>query len=198
VAAIGPGISRDPHTATLVRSLVASHKLPMVVDADGLNAFQGHLAELNGKDRTLVITPHPGEMARLAGCSTADIQKDRLGVARSFAREHELIVVLKGHRTLVVQPDGEAWVNTTGNPGMSTGGTGDILTGIVAAMIAQNPNNVTLAVCAAVHVHGLAGDLMLQNVGEHSMIATDLLRGLPEAFWSAQRTAREKFVRWDG
>jgi ADP-dependent NAD(P)H-hydrate dehydratase / NAD(P)H-hydrate epimerase len=198
VAAIGPGISRDPHTATLVRSLVASHKLPMVVDADGLNAFQGHTGELNGKDRTLVITPHPGEMARLAGCSTADVQKDRLAVARSFAREHELVVVLKGHRTLVVQPDGEAWVNTTGNPGMSTGGTGDILTGMVAAMIAQNPKNVTLAVCAAVHLHGLAGDLMLENVGEHSMIATDLLRGLPEAFWSAQRTAREKFVRWDG
>jgi ADP-dependent NAD(P)H-hydrate dehydratase / NAD(P)H-hydrate epimerase len=196
VAAIGPGISRDPHTATLVRSLVASHKLPMVVDADGLNAFQGHTGELNGKDRTLVITPHPGEMARLAGCSTADVQKDRLAVARSFAREHELIVVLKGHRTLVVQPDGEAWVNTTGNPGMSTGGTGDILTGMVAAMIAQNPKNVTLAVCAAVHLHGLAGDLMLENVGEHSMIATDLLRGVPEAFWSAQRTAREKFVRW--
>lgn len=198
VAAIGPGISRDPHTATLVRSLVANHKIPMVVDADGLNAFQGHTGELSGKDRTLVITPHPGEMARLAGCSTADVQKDRLGVARSFAQEHELIVVLKGHRTLVVQPDGEAWVNTTGNPGMSTGGTGDILTGMVAAMIAQNPKNVTLAVCTAVHLHGLAADLMLENVGEHSMIATDLLRGLPEAFWSAQRTAREKFVRWDG
>jgi len=198
VLAIGPGISRDPHTATLVRSLVANHKIPTVVDADGLNAFQGHTNELNGADRTLVITPHPGEMARLAGCSTADVQKDRLGVARSFAREHALIVVLKGYRTLVVKPDGEAWVNTTGNPGMSTGGTGDILTGMVAAMIAQNPDNVMLGVCAAVHLHGLAADLMLENVGEHSMIATDLLRGLPEAFQSAQRTAQEKFVRWDG
>jgi NAD(P)H-hydrate epimerase len=196
VLAIGPGISRDPHTATLVRSLIAN-KIPMVVDADGLNAFQGHTNELNGADRTLVITPHPGEMARLAGCSTADVQKDRLGVARSFAREHAITVVLKGHRTLVVQPDGEAWVNTTGNPGMSTGGTGDILTGMVAAMIAQNPNHVMLAVCAAVHLHGLAGDLMLETVDEHSMVATDLLRGLPEAFRSAQRTAREKFVRWD-
>ncbi|HEV3511437.1 MAG TPA: NAD(P)H-hydrate dehydratase [Candidatus Sulfotelmatobacter sp.] len=198
VLAIGPGISRDPHTATLVRSLVANHKIPMVVDADGLNAFQGHARELNGRDRTLVITPHPGEMARLEGCSTADVQKDRLGVARSFAREHALMVVLKGHRTLVVTPDGEVWVNTTGNPGMSTGGTGDILTGVVAAMIAQNPNNVLPGVCAAVHLHGLAADLMLENVGEHSMIATDLLRGLPQAFTSAQRTAREKFVRWDG
>ncbi|HLZ43294.1 MAG TPA: NAD(P)H-hydrate dehydratase [Candidatus Sulfotelmatobacter sp.] len=198
VVAIGPGISRDPHTATLVRSLVANHKLPMVVDADGLNAFQGHNSELNGADRTLVITPHPGEMARLAGCSTAEVQKDRLGVARNFAREHNLIVVLKGYRTLVVTADGEAWVNTTGNPGMSTGGTGDILTGMVAGMVAQHPNDVMPAVCAAVHLHGLAADLMLENVGEHSMIATDLLRGLPEAFWSAQRTAQEKFVRWDG
>ena len=103
----------------------------MVVDADGLNAFEGRTEELNGKGRTLVITPHPGEMARLAGFSIADVQKDRLGVARKFAREHELIVVLKGHRTLVVRPDGEAWVNTTGNPGMATGGTGDILTGII-------------------------------------------------------------------
>jgi NAD(P)H-hydrate epimerase len=198
VLAIGPGISRDPHTATLVRSLVANHTIPMVVDADGLNAFEGRTAELNGKDRTLVITPHPGEMARLVGCSTADVQKDRLGVARKFAREHELLVVLKGHRTLVVQPDGEAWANATGNPGMSTGGTGDILTGMVAAMLAQNPKSPLLAILAAVHLHGLAGDVMLESVGEHSMVATDLLRGLPEAFWSAQRTALEKFVRWDG
>ena len=109
-----------------------------------------------------------------------------------------MIVVLKGHRTLVVQPDGEAWVNTTGNPGMSTGGTGDILTGMVAAMIAQNPKDAMLAVLAAVHLHGLAGDVMRESVGEHSLVATDLLRGLPEAFWRAQKTAQEKFVRWDG
>ena len=112
----------------------------------------GRTNELNGNGRVLVITPHPGEMARLAGCSIADVQKDRLGVARQFAREHELIVVLKGHRTLVVQPNGEAWVNTTGNPGMSTGGTGDILTGITAGMIAQHPNEALLAVIAAVHL----------------------------------------------
>ncbi len=203
VAAIGPGISRDPHTATLVRSLVAHEKIPMVVDADGLNAFEGRTNELNGKGRTLVITPHPGEMARLAGISIADVQKDRLGVARQFAREHELIVVLKGHRTLVVQPDGEAWVNTTGNPGMSTGGTGDILTGMVAAMLAQekraqNPQTALLAVCAAVHLHGLAGDVMRERVGEHSLVATDLLRGLPDAFGRARAMAESRFVSWDG
>jgi NAD(P)H-hydrate epimerase len=144
----------------------------------------------------LVITPHPGEMARLCGCAIADVQKDRLGVARRFAHEHDLIVVLKGHRTLVVQPDGEAWVNTTGNPGMSTGGTGDILTGMVAGMLAQHPKDALLAVCAAVHLHGLAGDVMREAVGEHSMVATDLLTGLPEAFRRAQQSAREKSVSW--
>jgi ADP-dependent NAD(P)H-hydrate dehydratase / NAD(P)H-hydrate epimerase len=198
VLAIGPGVSRDSQTAEMVRGLVARLRLPMVVDADGLNAFEGRTGELNGKGRTLVITPHPGEMARLAGCSIADVQKDRLGTARKFAREHELIVVLKGHRTLVVQPDGEAWVNTTGNPGMATGGTGDILTGMVAGMIAQHSTEAFAAVLAAVHLHGLAGDVMRERVGEHSLVATDLLKGLPEAFRRTRETAREKLVSWSG
>ncbi len=196
VLAIGPGISRDPQTAELVRNLVARIRLPMVVDADGLNAFEGRTSELSGKGRTLVITPHPGEMARLAGCTIADVQKDRLGTARKFAREHELIVVLKGHRTLVVRPDGEAWVNTTGNAGMATGGTGDILTGMVAGMMAQHSNDRFRAVIAAVHLHGLAGDVMRESVGEHSLVATDLLRGLPEAFRRSQTAARDKLVCW--
>ena len=170
----------------------------MVVDADGLNAFEGHVEELSGKDRSLVITPHPGEMARLAGCTTADVQANRLGVARKFAREHDLIVVLKGHRTLIVRPDGEAWVSTTGNPGMSTGGTGDILTGMVAGMMAQHPENMLLAVLGAVHLHGVAGDVMRESVGEHSLVATDLLRGLPEAFLRTRKAAEEKLVHWDG
>jgi NAD(P)H-hydrate epimerase len=198
VLAIGPGISRFPATSGLVRTQVAKSQIPIVLDADGLNAFEGHTGELNGKGRLLVITPHPGEMARLAGCTVADVQKDRSGVARKFAREHEVIVVLKGHRTLVVQPDGEAWANTTGNPGMATGGTGDILTGMVAGMIAQHPNDVLLAVLAAVHLHGLAGDVMREMVGEQSLVATDLVRGLPDAFDRARQTAQEKFVRWDG
>ena len=199
VVAIGPGISRNPQTAKLVRALVAKSKFPkMVVDADGLNAFEDQTKELNAKGRTLVITPHPGEMARLAGSTTAEVQKDRLGVARSFARKHALVVVLKGHRTLVVQPDGEAWVNMTGNPGMATGGTGDILTGMVAGLLAQNPKAVLPAVFAAVHLHGLAGDVMRECLGEHSLVATDLLCGLPKAFRRTQQAAREKVVRWDG
>lgn len=197
VLAVGPGISRVEETSAFVRMLVGETAIPIVLDADGLNAFENRTNELNGKGRLLVITPHPGEMARLVGCSTADVQKDRLGTARWFAREHDVIVVLKGHRTLVVQPDGEAWVNTTGNPGMSTGGTGDILTGMVAAMIGQNPDDPMLTICAAVHLHGLAGDVMRESVGEHSMVATDLLRGVPEVFRRAQKAASEKLVRWN-
>ncbi len=196
VLAIGPGISRNPQTSELVRNLIAKLQFPTVLDADGLNAFEGRANELNGKGRTLVITPHPGEMARLVGCSIAEVQKDRLGIAREFAREHELIVVLKGHRTLVVQPNGEAWVNTTGNPGMATGGTGDILTGMTAGMLAQSPKNPFAAVTAAVYLHGLAGDVMRDKLGEHSLIATDLLSGLPEAFRRTRTASKEKIVEF--
>jgi ADP-dependent NAD(P)H-hydrate dehydratase / NAD(P)H-hydrate epimerase len=182
VLAVGPGISRHPETAEFVRSLVVKCKTPLVLDADGLNAFEGRASELNGKGRSLVITPHPGEMARLAGSTVAAVQRDRINVARTFAREHELIVVLKGHRTLIAQPDGTVWVNTTGNPGMATGGTGDILTGMVAGLIAQNPEHIAEAVIAAVHLHGLAGDVARESMGEYSLVATDLVKALPEAF----------------
>jgi NAD(P)H-hydrate epimerase len=194
VLAIGPGISRHPETSDLVRELVKNSKQPVVLDADGLNAFEGHTQELNGKGRSLVITPHPGEMARLLGCTIAEVQKDRINAARKFAREHELIVVLKGHRTLIAQPGGEVWVNTTGNPGMSTGGTGDILTGMVAGCIAQNPKRIFEAVIAAVYLHGLAGDVACEAIGEHSLVATDLLKALPEAFRRARQLALEKSV----
>ena len=195
VLGVGPGISRNPETAKLVRSLVSKCEVPMVLDADGLNAFQDHAGELNGKGRSLVITPHPGEMARLAGSSVAAVQRDRANVARTFAREHGVIVVLKGHRTVIAEPDGRMWVNTTGNPGMATGGTGDILTGMVAGLIAQNPERIMEAVIAAVHLHGLAGDVACETMGEHSLVATDLLTALPEAFRRVQKAAQEKFVR---
>jgi NAD(P)H-hydrate epimerase len=194
VLAVGPGISRHPDTAQFVRAVVTKYKTPMVLDADGLNAFEGHAAELNGK-RTLVITPHPGEMARLAGLTVPAVQHDRLNVARIFAREHELTVVLKGRHTLVAQPDGTVWVNTTGNPGMATGGTGDILTGMVAGFIAQSPGRVLEAVLAAVHLHGLAGDVAREAMGEQSLVATDLVRALPEAFRRTRAAAGDKLVR---
>ena len=196
VLAVGPGISQHPETAELVRKIIAQLHAPTVLDADGLNAFDGRTGELNGRDQTLVITPHPGEMARLAGISIADVQKDRLGVARKFAREHNLIVVLKGNRTLVVKPEGDASVNTTGNPGMATGGTGDILTGMVGGMLAQNPKRAFEAVLAAVYLHGLSGDVMSESLGEPSLIATDLLTGLPEAFRRVRLAGKENHVSW--
>jgi NAD(P)H-hydrate epimerase len=186
VLAVGPGISRHADTAAAVRDIVKRYKMPVVLDADGLNAFDGHAAELKDKPGSLVITPHPGEMARLTSSTIPAVQHDRLNVARTFAREHELIVVLKGHRTLVALPDGTVWVNTTGNPGMSTGGTGDILTGMVAGLIAQRPDRIAEAVIAAVHLHGLAGDVARESMGVHSMVATDLLQALPEAFRRTQ------------
>lgn len=182
VLAVGPGISRHPETVEFVRALVSRYPTPMVIDADALNAFEQAAAKLNGRGRTLVITPHPGEMARLTGRSVADIQANRLEVARAFAREHELIVVLKGHRTLIAGPDGTVWVNPTGNPGMATGGTGDILTGMIAGLIAQHPERILKATALAVYLHGLAGDLAAAAVGETALVATDLVRFMPEAF----------------
>jgi NAD(P)H-hydrate epimerase len=198
VLAVGPGISRHLETSEFVRSLVMKCKSPLVLDADGLNAFEGHASELNGKGRSLVITPHPGEMARLVGATVAAVQRDRINVARTFAREHELIVVLKGHRTLIVQPGGTVWVNTTGNPGMATGGTGDILTGMVAGLIAQNPERIAEAVVAAVHLHGLAGDVAREIMGEHSLVATDLVKALPEAFRRVRGAAANSKVEMLG
>jgi NAD(P)H-hydrate epimerase len=186
--AIGPGISRNSETAEFVREVVkrTADVAPMVVDADALNAFEGAADQLNGRGRTVVITPHPGEMARLTGLSIPEIQANRLEVARNFAREHELIVVLKGHRTLIAAPtavsDGAVWVNPTGNPGMATGGTGDILTGMIAGLIAQHPQHALEATALAVYLHGLAGDMASDSVGENCMVATDLVRFLPQAF----------------
>ncbi|HEX3351784.1 MAG TPA: NAD(P)H-hydrate dehydratase [Terriglobales bacterium] len=194
VLAVGPGISRSPETAEFVRSVVGKYKLPIVLDADGLNAFEGRSSELKNVAGTLVITPHPGEMARLTGSTVAAIQRDRLNVARTFAREHKLVVVLKGHRTLIARPDGMVWVNTTGNPGMATGGTGDILTGMVSGLIAQHRDCIPDGVMAAVHLHGLAGDVARESMGEHSLVATDLLKGLPEAFRRTRQAALEPRV----
>jgi NAD(P)H-hydrate epimerase len=198
VLAVGPGISRHAETAELVRTVVKKYSTPMVLDADGLNAFEGRSGELNGHGRSLVITPHPGEMARLVGSTVAAVQQDRLEVARTFARAHQVTVVLKGHRTLLALPDGTAWVNTTGNPGMATGGTGDILTGMTAGFMAQHPDQMVAAVLAAVHLHGLAGDVAAEIMGEHSLTATDLLAALPEAFRRARQAAREARVRIPG
>jgi len=191
VIAIGPGISRNPNTSEFVRALVkpgvALASAALVIDADALNAFERKASELNGKGRSMVITPHPGEMARLTELTIAEIQANRLDVARKFSCEHELIVVLKGHRTLIAAPDGTVWVNPTGNPGMASGGTGDVLTGMIAALIAQHPQQVLEATGLAVYLHGLAGDLASENLGEYSLVATDLVRFLPAALSDAMK-----------
>ena len=195
VVALGPGIGRQPETFELVHELVKRLKCPMVIDADGLNAFQGKTKLLDGSERALVLTPHPGEMSRLTGLSIGAIQADRLNVARQFAEEHRLVLVLKGNNTIVALPDGQAWVNPTGNPGMATGGTGDILTGMTAGVIGQMPDDVARAAVAAVYLHGLAGDVAAEYMGEHSLTATDLLTALPEAFRRATKWANERVVR---
>ncbi len=198
VVAIGPGIGRHPETVEFVHEAVRTLKCPLVIDADGLNAFAGKTELLDGSKRALVLTPHPGEMARLVGISTNAVQADRLNVARTFAREHHLVLVLKGNLTIIALPDGTAWVNPTGNPGMATGGTGDILTGMTAGTLAQMPNDPARAAVAAVYLHGLAGDVAAETMGEHSLVATDLLTGLPEAFRRATRWAHESAVRIRG
>ena len=184
VLAIGPGISREGATAEFVTKMVQRYKTPTVLDADGLNAFEAKSSRLKGEN--IVITPHPGEMARLVGKSIAHVQDNRLEVARDFARRHNLFVVLKGHRTLIASPDGATWVNPTGNPGMATGGTGDILTGVIAGLIAQHPKAILRAIALAVYLHGLAGDLAANALGENCLVATDLIRYLPEAFASVR------------
>ena len=136
-----------------------------------------------------MITPHPGEMARLAGISTADVQARRLEVARDFAHRNRVIVVLKGARTLIARPDGQVAVNTTGNPGMAKGGSGDLLTGIIAGLLAQYPDDAARAVDAAVFLHGLAADLAVKSADEHTLLATDSLRYFSQAFRFHSSTA---------
>jgi hydroxyethylthiazole kinase-like uncharacterized protein yjeF len=176
VLAVGPGLGSN---VELARHLVTSATQPIVVDADGLNALAGF--EWKGEGRFSVLTPHPGEMSRLAGISVRDVQADRLNVARNYAREHEAVVVLKGHRSVIAHPDGRSWINPTGSPGMSTGGTGDILTGLVAGLLGQYPSMQIQSVIAAVYLHGLSGELGVEALGEKCLIATDLLHYLPEA-----------------
>jgi NAD(P)H-hydrate epimerase len=203
VVGIGPGLGQEGTTPEFVRGFVERVSLPMVIDADALNALAGrtdvlqraaNTADANGKKRTMVLTPHPGEMARLAGSSVKDVEADRVGLARRFATENGVTLVLKGWRTLVAHPDGRIAVNTTGNPAMSKGGSGDILTGIVAAMLAQYPEHVAEAVEAAVFLHGLAADFATLAQDEHTVLATDTIDHLWKAFRA--RVEDEDGVTW--
>lgn len=185
--ACGPGLSQEPATAALVRRLVSQVDLPIVLDADGVVAFAGRYRSLLQKAKgPVVITPHPGEMARLLGVSTQAIQRKRLAVAAQVAKILRVTVVLKGHRTVVASPTGKRFVNTTGNPGMATAGMGDLLTGMIGALIGQGLVPFTAAK-AGVYLHGLAGDLAAAKVGQVSLTAGDVLAALPDAFLRTSR-----------
>lgn len=175
VLAIGPGLGREPDIPALVSAAVAKFEQPMVIDADAL------IPGLHGKGKLRVMTPHPGEMARLTGKTTAEVQNDRIGVARSFAIQYGVVLVLKGQRTLLAFPDGQVWINPTGTPALGTGGTGDVLTGLISGFLAQFPDDSHSAVAAAVYLSGLAGEIGARELGEKSFIATDILRYLPQA-----------------
>ncbi|WP_158792359.1 NAD(P)H-hydrate dehydratase [Granulicella sp. L60] len=194
VVALGPGLSTDGDAPAFARQVVEKTTLPVVIDADALNAFEGKANLLDGSGRVMVLTPHPGEMARLAGLSVKEVEADRLGLARRFAMEHQLTLVLKGWRTLVAHPDGSVAVNTSGNPAMAKGGSGDILTGIVAAMVAQFPDDVARAVETAVYLHGLAADFAVHAMDEHTVLATDTVTHLSDAF--RYRVTDEDELTW--
>ncbi len=185
VLAIGPGLGQSDDTARFCIGVLEATDMPAVIDADGLNILAKHpevLGRLTARGRTVVITPHPGEMARLAGISTADVQANRLETARNFAGKHGVTVVLKGTRSLIAHPDGRVAVNTTGNPGMAKGGSGDLLTGMVAGLLAQFRDDPARAVEAAVFLHGLTADLAVREGDEHTLLATDTLAHLSQAF----------------
>ncbi|HEY3174653.1 MAG TPA: NAD(P)H-hydrate dehydratase [Candidatus Polarisedimenticolia bacterium] len=193
VLAVGPGITALEETAALVREILAGTSLPVVLDADGINAYAGRAGEMKGDARVLILTPHPGEMARLLSrpgstpVTAAQVQADRVGVARAFAREHSCYLVLKGHRTVVAEPSGQVWINSSGNPGMATGGSGDVLTGVLAGLLGQGLSPLEASLLG-VYVHGLAGDLASADYGETSLIARDIIDYLPDAFLQLERS----------
>lgn len=186
VLAVGPGLGLTGSTVEFVNRVVIECPVPVVVDADGLNALSESAggagpAGLGERVGETVLTPHPGELARLLGVTIGEVQADRLAAVGRAAEATGAVVVLKGHQSLVASPDGRIWVNPTGNPGMASGGTGDVLTGMVAGFMAQGYGGL-LAACLGVYLHGAAGDLAAESVGETALRAGDLLEAIPEAF----------------
>jgi NAD(P)H-hydrate epimerase len=188
VIAVGPGLGEGPGTEILLEAVLSDTKLPVVIDADGLNTLAANsllmekMTEVAKAGRTVVLTPHPGEMARLTGKSVSEIQANRLDAARTFVGETGTTLVLKGSRTLIAHPGGQVAVNTSGNPGMAKGGSGDVLTGVIAAMLAQFKDDVARAVNAAVYLHGVAADLAVHDTDERTLLATDSLKYFSDAF----------------
>lgn len=184
VLAIGPGLSRNASTQKLIRKIISKIDKPMVIDADGLNALAGHLRLLSALAHPLsavrILTPHPGEFSRLTGKSAAYVQKNRETLAKSFASDYNTVLVLKGYRTVVAAPDKKIYVNSTGNPGMATAGSGDVLTGMIAALLGQGLSAFEAAKLG-VYLHGLAGDLAAKEKTQGGLIASDIIAKIPEA-----------------
>jgi hydroxyethylthiazole kinase-like uncharacterized protein yjeF len=184
VVAIGPGLSTQNETQQFIRTIVLETELPIILDADGLNAYAGMADHLNERHApVLALTPHPGEMARLLGITTKDVQARRLDVALEAAAKWRAHVILKGFHTILATPSGNVYFNTTGNPGMATGGTGDVLTGILAGLTAQfGTADWPRVLGLGIYLHGLAGDIAALRVGEAPLIASDLIEAIPEAY----------------
>ena len=178
VAALGPGLSTSEDIFEIVKSMIIDSEIPLVIDADALNVLAKDVSILKELKAGAVVTPHPGEMARLIGIRVEDVQNNRIGIAKEFASKWNVITVLKGSRTVVAFPDGSVWINTTGNPGMASGGTGDVLTGIIAGFAAQGVGLENAAI-AGVYVHGLAGDSASGKFGEHGLVASDIIEDIP-------------------
>lgn len=180
--ALGPGLGTRKGTARLVQKLVEQSPVPLVLDADAVNCLAEHPESLKKKSRPAILTPHPGEMARLCRLSTPDVQADRIGLARKFASEWDVILILKGARTVIALPDGKAFINPTGNPGMASGGMGDVLTGMVSGFLAQgfSPEAASLA---GVYIHGLCADVLSKQKGAFGFLARDMIKAIPETIF---------------
>lgn len=183
---LGPGISTHEDTLKFVLEFVRQCRAPILIDADGLNTISINPGVISTAQAPVVVTPHPGEMARLAGISVEHVQRNRETTAMQFAARQKCVVALKGHRTVVAGPSGECFVNPTGNAGMATGGTGDVLAGLVGGLIAQGLSPLDAA-CAGVYLHGLAGDIAARELSTRGMIAGDVLRALPRAWLELER-----------
>ena len=180
VVVIGPGLGQEKSTQSLVQKLVKGINKPLILDADGLNAISGHLKLILNKRYAVIMTPHPGEMSRLCGNSIKEIQDRKREIARKFAAYYKVTLVLKGHKTIVADFRNKLYINKTGNPGMSTAGSGDVLTGIIASFFGQGLDAFNAAK-SAVFIHGLAGDLAAAGKNQLSLIASDIIDKLSEA-----------------
>ena len=180
VLAIGPGLSQHPETVSLVHSVIRESDTPTVIDADGINALARSTDILSSLSPQTVLTPHPGEMARLLGGTIETLERDRIGLAQRFAQDHNVTLVLKGAPTVIAREDGEVWINSTGNAGMATGGMGDVLTGLIAGLMAQKISAFDAALLG-VYLHGLAADLVAKEIGLHGLMAGDVLNNVPKA-----------------